>query len=125
MFLVSLSISLCVIVVLHLPYLLYSVVFCSFLCFLIFCPVFTIIFFFFFSSRRRHTRCLSDWSSDVCSSDLASPLATIRELIGIQRPNAIQVANGEADCEKLWVLRRQFSNSLRATGLTKDRKSVV
>src|SRR5262245_62906307 len=26
---------------------------------------------FFFSSRRRHTSCLSDWSSDVCSSDLA------------------------------------------------------
>src|SRR5437899_12852979 len=26
--------------------------------------------FFFFSIRRRHTRCLSDWSSDVCSSDL-------------------------------------------------------
>src|SRR5205814_5201678 len=24
----------------------------------------------FLSSRRRHTRCLSDWSSDVCSSDL-------------------------------------------------------
>src|SRR6266498_4776573 len=29
------------------------------------------IFFFFFSSRRRHTRCGRDWSSDVCSSDLA------------------------------------------------------
>src|SRR6266542_2505397 len=28
-------------------------------------------FFFFFSSRRRHTRCYRDWSSDVCSSDLA------------------------------------------------------
>src|SRR5262245_65022152 len=28
---------------------------------------------FFFSSRRRHTRCLSDWSSDVCSSDLPMP----------------------------------------------------
>src|SRR5437899_5243808 len=26
---------------------------------------------FFFSSRRRHTRCLSDWSSHVCSSDLS------------------------------------------------------
>src|ERR1017187_10202828 len=24
----------------------------------------------FFSSRRRHTRCIGDWSSDVCSSDL-------------------------------------------------------
>src|SRR5690606_39992236 len=28
--------------------------------------------FFFFSSRRRHTRFSRDWSSDVCSSDLAS-----------------------------------------------------
>src|SRR5436305_12013543 len=27
---------------------------------------------FFFSSRRRHTRCGRDWSSDVCSSDLAT-----------------------------------------------------
>src|ERR1035441_10742266 len=34
------------------------------------CALFLISFFFFFSSRRRHTRCLSDWSSDVCSSDL-------------------------------------------------------
>src|SRR5207247_7174170 len=25
----------------------------------------------FFSSRRRHTRSTRDWSSDVCSSDLA------------------------------------------------------
>src|SRR5258706_12065736 len=29
-------------------------------------------FVFFFSSRRRHTRLVSDWSSDVCSSDLAA-----------------------------------------------------
>src|SRR5205809_2730312 len=29
------------------------------------------LLFFFFSSRRRHTRCSRDWSSDVCSSDLA------------------------------------------------------
>src|SRR5215203_3635969 len=35
------------------------------------------VFFFFFSSRRRHTRYWRDWSSDVCSSDLAlaSPAA--------------------------------------------------
>src|SRR5262249_59760723 len=26
---------------------------------------------FFFSSRRRHARLVSDWSSDVCSSDLS------------------------------------------------------
>src|SRR3712207_4154385 len=39
-----------------------------------FSPVVIILFFcdfFFFSSRRRHTRYWRDWSSDVCSSDLA------------------------------------------------------
>src|SRR5690606_40381402 len=30
---------------------------------------------FFFSSRRRHTRFSRDWSSDVCSSDLAGLIA--------------------------------------------------
>src|SRR5205085_9361099 len=30
--------------------------------------------FFFFSSRRRHTRFDCDWSSDVCSSDLAAAM---------------------------------------------------
>src|SRR5262249_56385624 len=33
---------------------------------------------FFFSSRRRHTRLVSDWSSDVCSSDLETLLAAAR-----------------------------------------------
>src|SRR5262249_59362579 len=35
-----------------------------------------VLYFFFFSSRRRHTRLVSDWSSDVCSSDL-TPLGWI------------------------------------------------
>src|SRR2546427_4154445 len=35
--------------------------------------------FFFFSSRRRHTRFDCDWSSDVCSSDLAD----LRPLSGV------------------------------------------
>src|SRR5215475_2071132 len=34
-----------------------------------------VIIFFFFSSRRRHTRFSRDWSSDVCSSDLADGIA--------------------------------------------------
>src|SRR5256885_2501789 len=32
---------------------------------------YVLVTFFFFSSRRRHTRLQGDWSSDVCSSDLA------------------------------------------------------
>src|SRR2546422_7221025 len=35
---------------------------------------------FFFSSRRRHTRCSRDWSSDVCSSDLADLLRLEEEV---------------------------------------------
>src|ERR1035441_119746 len=33
------------------------------------------------SRRRRHTRCLSDWSSDVCSSDLQGMPGKIRNPI--------------------------------------------
>src|SRR6201995_4821524 len=32
--------------------------------------LFWVVYSFFFSRRRRHTRLVSDWSSDVCSSDL-------------------------------------------------------
>src|SRR6266550_2322415 len=39
-----------------------------------------VYFFFFFSSRRRHTRCSRDWSSDVCSSDLACARAAAADV---------------------------------------------
>src|SRR5690606_40226630 len=39
----------------------------------------------FFSSRRRHTRFSRDWSSDVCSSDLALPLPLLEKLLGFLR----------------------------------------
>src|SRR5438046_5822606 len=35
---------------------------------------------FFFSSRRRHTRLVSDWSSDVCSSDLEPDFGRLAKL---------------------------------------------
>src|SRR5204863_6427272 len=35
----------------------------------------------FFSSRRRHTRSLRDWSSDVCSSDLADRTNLLSEAL--------------------------------------------
>src|SRR5262249_59152872 len=38
-------------------------------------------FVFFFSSRRRHTILVSDWSSDVCSSDLSSLVDTQKPLV--------------------------------------------
>lgn len=62
---------------------------------------------------------------DGQQESVRSEAAAIRELIGMRKPNMLQIANGEADCEKLWMLRRQFSNSLRATGLTKLNEDVV
>jgi glycolate oxidase len=62
---------------------------------------------------------------DGQQESVRSETAAVRELIEIRKPNALQIANSEADCEKLWALRRQFSNSLRATGLTKLNEDVV
>jgi glycolate oxidase len=62
---------------------------------------------------------------DGQQESVRSEAAAIRDLIEMRKPNALQMASGEADCEKLWALRRQFSNSLRATGLTKLNEDVV
>src|SRR5262245_63501865 len=73
------------------------------------------VFFFFFSSRRRHTRCLSDWSSDVCSSDLAGP--------------RIRIAADEVDVVTLEIGRRKhrglYRRSVEVDHVpTQDRKST-
>ncbi len=62
---------------------------------------------------------------DGQNESVRSEAAAISDLIKKRKPNALQLANGEAECEKLWALRRQFSNSLRATGLTKLNEDVV
>jgi glycolate oxidase len=62
---------------------------------------------------------------DGQEASVRSEAAAICKLVEMKKPNAVQIANGEADCEKLWELRRQFSNSLRATGLTKLNEDVV
>src|SRR5947207_8391919 len=49
--------------------------------------------FFFFSSRRRHTRSLCDWSSDVCSSDLAHASRTLKALTSCDKINVAALGN--------------------------------
>jgi glycolate oxidase len=62
---------------------------------------------------------------DGQEESVRSEADAIRELLAKQRPNSLEIASGEADSEKLWALRREFSNSLRATGLTKLNQDVV
>ena len=56
---------------------------------------------------------------------VAQEAEAIHKLLLALNPNVVQTARGEVDCEKLWALRREFSNSLRATGLTKLNQDVV
>jgi glycolate oxidase len=62
---------------------------------------------------------------DGQEESVRSEAAAIRKLLQKKKASALQMATGEVDCEKLWALRRAFSNSLRATGLTKLNQDVV
>src|SRR3712207_9458253 len=54
--------------------------------------------FFFFSSRRRHTRYWRDWSSDVCSSDLAFMAGKFMdEMPGMSFGHAGTIVEGKED----------------------------
>ncbi len=56
---------------------------------------------------------------------VASEAESLRKILETSGALSIQTAVGEADCEKLWDLRRGFSFSLRATGLIKLNEDVV
>jgi glycolate dehydrogenase FAD-linked subunit len=62
---------------------------------------------------------------DGQDESVRSEAAAIGELLEKKKANSIEMAIGESDSERLWALRRQFSNSLRATGLTKLNEDVV
>src|SRR2546422_7080875 len=70
---------------------------------------------FFFSSRRRHTRCSRDWSSDVCSSDLAWRRAQALLNTYAKRPDLLERA-------ALTPEDRQLLNQYSRGG--EDRKST-
>src|SRR6266498_4527991 len=66
---------------------------------------------FFFSSRRRHTSCGRDWSSDVCSSDLAGLVSG-----GVEVYN-VPGAAGTKGLADLVTNRRGDPHHLMITGL--------
>src|SRR5205814_5200843 len=66
--------------------------------------------FFFFSSRGRHTSCLSDWSSDVCSSDL------LPRAFGLKVSEARELLTGDAARHQI-VIGAPARHEPRASGL--------
>src|SRR5260370_30635287 len=72
-------------------------------------------FFFFFSSRRRHTRFKCDWSSDVCSSDLAEQQTKVRTFVCCSaRPCWWQYLGKKSTAarELRWLCRSDFGASV-------------
>src|ERR1039457_4706797 len=55
--------------------------------------VFLFFFFFLFPIRRLHTRLQGDWSSDVCSSDLAYQPLKARAKTGSHPMSTIVIAS--------------------------------
>src|SRR6266478_3175190 len=68
--------------------------------------------FFFFSSRRRHTRFDCDWSSDVCSSDLAELYYRLRALDKAEAETNLALELASTNWE-LALARRQLTEIRR------------
>ena len=52
-------------------------------------------------------------------------VAAIRALMESRNAPKVASAIGDVECEKFWKLRREFSYSLKATGLTKLNEDIV
>src|SRR3546814_5529520 len=77
-------------------------------------------FFFFFKQKTAYELRISDWSSDVCSSDL--PAAAGRQ--GAVRRPAFR-RNGSLDAGRLVLSHHRHRARLVVGLLRADRKSVV
>jgi glycolate oxidase subunit GlcD len=62
---------------------------------------------------------------DGQSETVRLEMEKLRALVSEKQPTSLAVATVEAESERHWALRRQFSNSLRATGLTKLNQDIV
>src|SRR5438067_13648816 len=59
-----------------------------------------VVLIFFFSSRRRHTRSKRDWSSDVCSSDLAlidEVRAVVQQRTGVRLEPEVRIVGERSE----------------------------
>jgi FAD/FMN-containing dehydrogenase len=62
---------------------------------------------------------------DGQAAGVRTEMRALEQLIKKTNPVFMQRANGAAACERVWAIRREFSYSLRDTGLTKINQDVV
>jgi glycolate oxidase subunit GlcD len=62
---------------------------------------------------------------DGQKSSVTGELEALEKIVGRWQPLFVQLGLGNAQCEEIWKLRRQFSSSLKATGLKKLNEDIV
>src|SRR3546814_4362382 len=77
---------------------------------------------FFFNQRTAYEMRISDWSSDVCSSDLPSR-ASLRALL--PAPSASSSAASSIACITLRTISRSASGSCASNSLTADTAGLI
>ena len=77
------------------------------------------------SGRLGHSRALIMAELDGHESSVRGEMKVLERLVRAQRPVMLERAFGSAQCEELWELRREFSFSLRDTGLIKLNQDIV
>ncbi|MGD0813292.1 MAG: FAD-linked oxidase C-terminal domain-containing protein [Verrucomicrobiota bacterium] len=77
------------------------------------------------SRRLRHSRALIMVELDGLQTSVRGEMLALEKLARRRRPVFVEVAHGNRPCEQLWELRREFSFSLRDTGLIKLNQDIV
>ena len=62
---------------------------------------------------------------DGQKSSVITEIAALEKIVRRQHPNFVERGLGDEECEAVWQIRREFSYSLRDTGLTKLNEDIV
>jgi glycolate oxidase len=77
------------------------------------------------SGRLRHSRALIMVELDGLEKSVRGEMMALEKMARGRHPVFVERAYGNARCERLWELRREFSFSLRDTGLIKLNEDIV
>ena len=77
------------------------------------------------SERLRGCRAMLITELDGQRASVRREIREVEKIVRRQKPLFIQTGLGEAECEKVWNIRREFSYALRDTGLTKLNEDIV
>jgi len=77
------------------------------------------------SERLRGCRAHLIVELDGQKKSVTGEISALKKIVQRQKPIFIETGRGDRQCEQVWQIRREFSYSLRDTGLTKLNEDIV